>query len=312
MDKISFREAKRLYLEDKVDLFDLLCMANKIREGSKGNRIKLCSIVNAKSGICSEDCKFCAQSSHYKTGVKRYPLLSEEEIFKVAKNARKNKASCFGIVTSGKGINNKKDILNICKAVKNIKKNISGLKCSVSLGIVEKDFLFELKKTGIDLFHHNLETSRDYFPRICSTHTYQERLKTIENAKRIGLKLCSGGIFGLGESRKNRLELAFCLRDLDVDSVPLNFLHPIKGTPLEDAKQMTPQEILRTIAIFRIILPDKDIRICGGRSVNLRSLQPMIFFAGANGMMIGNYLTQAGQDPAVDLEMIEDLGLCVT
>lgn len=308
-NSISYKEAEQLYLNEKMPLFDLLWAANRIRESLKKNKIELCSVVNAKSGICPEDCKFCAQSNHYKTGIKRYPLLSEEEILKAAGNARNNGAACFGIVASGKGIDNKKEILTICKAIKNIKKNLPDLKRSVSLGIIEKDFLLELKNSGVDRFHHNLETSKDYFPKICSTHTYQNRLKTIEDAKKIGFKLCSGGIFGLGEDRRDRLDLAFTLRRLEVDSVPLNFLHPIKGTALEDAAPMSPDEILRIIAIFRIVLPAKEIKVCGGRVVNLRSLQPMIFFAGANGMMIGNYLTQPGQDPAVDLRMIQDLGL---
>lgn len=308
-NNISYKEAERLYLNKNVPLFDLLWVANRIRESFRKNRVELCSVVNAKSGICSEDCKFCAQSSHYKTGIKSYPLLSGEEILKAAVNAKNNKATCFGIVTSGKGINDKKEISTICKAIGKIKKNLPGLKRSVSLGIVNKDLLLEFKNSGVERFHHNLETSKDYFPGICSTHTYQDRLETIEDAKKAGFKVCSGGIFGLGEDRRDRLSLAFALRELDVDSVPLNFLHPIKGTALENAAPMSPDEILRIIAIFRIVLPAKEIKVCGGRVVNLRSLQPMIFFAGASGMMIGNYLTQPGQDPAADLEMIRDLGL---
>lgn len=306
---VSYKEAARLYSGKEVSLPDLLWMANKTREAFKKNRIELCSIVNAKSGMCPEDCKFCAQSGHYKTGAERYPLINEEDILKAAKSARNNRATCFGIVTSGRGIKSRSEILTICKAVKGIKKTFPDLKSSVSLGIIEKDFLLELKKAGLDRLHHNLETSREYFPRICSTHTYKERLKTIEDAIALGFKLCSGGIFGLGEGSRDRLKLAFLLRELEIESVPLNFLHPIKGTPLEGSTPMPPKEILRTIAIFRIILPRGDIKVCGGRVVNLRSLQGMIFFAGASGMMIGNYLTQPGQDPEVDLQLIRDLGL---
>lgn len=306
---ISFKKAMQIYLDDDISIFDLLWAANKIREKFKKNKIELCSIVNAKSGNCPEDCKFCAQSVHHNAGIKKYPLLSEQEILKVAKSANENKATCFGIVTSGKAIKNKKEILSICKAVKNIKREIPFLKCSASLGTIDRQFLLELKKAGLDRFHHNLETSEDYFPKMCTTHTYKERFKVIENAKAVGLKLCSGGIFGLGEDKIDRLKLAFTLRDLEVASVPLNFLHPIKGTALENISPMPVAEILRTIAIFRIILPRQDIKVCGGRVVNLRSAQALIFYAGASGMMIGNYLTQPGQDPQVDLQMLEDLGL---
>ncbi len=308
---ISFKEAKQIYLSKNILLFDLLWAANKVREKFKRNKIELCSIVNAKSGNCSQDCKFCAQSGHNRAEIERYPLLREDEIMNAARSAVENKATCFGIVTSGKEINNAKEISIISAAVRKIKKNIPYLKCSVSLGILDKSFLLELKKAGLDRLHHNLETSEEYFPKMCTTHTYQDRLKTISRAKEMGFQLCSGGIFGLGETKIDRLKLAFTLKAIDVSSVPLNFLHPIKGTALEGAPLMPPGEILRTIAIFRLILPKKDIKVCGGRVVNLRSLQSMIFFAGASGMMIGNYLTQPGREPAADLAMIRDLGLNV-
>lgn len=307
--KTSFKEIKQLYLRDDLPLFDLLWAANKIREKFKKNEVELCSIVNAKSGNCSEDCKFCAQSVRHSTKIERYPLLDEQSILRAAKSARANNATCFGIVTSGKRIRNPKEISNICKTVKMIRAKIPSMKCSVSLGAIDKQFLSGLKKAGVKKIHHNLETSENYFPNVCTTHTYEERLKTLRAARKLGIRLCSGGIFGLGESRTDRLDLAFTLRDLDVDSVPLNFLHPVKGTALEDSMPMAVSEILRTIAIFRLILPKKDIKVCGGRAVNLRSMQSMIFFAGANGMMIGNYLTRAGQDPKTDLKMIKDLGL---
>ncbi|MBI4336078.1 MAG: biotin synthase BioB [Candidatus Omnitrophica bacterium] len=307
---ISRGEAAELY-SDKITLSDLMWMANRVREAFKGNKIELCSVVNAKSGFCPEDCKFCAQSSRHKTDIQTYPLLDEKDIVKAAQSARANKASCFGIVTSGKGVRGKSEIVTIAGALREISASMPGLTRSASLGILDKGALSRLKKAGLERFHHNLETSARYFPKICSTHTYNERLRTIERAKEAGLKLCSGGIFGLGETRRDRIDLAFLLGDLDVDSVPLNFLHPIKGTPLENRPPMTPREILRTIAIYRMILPKKDIKVCGGRVVNLRGLQCMMFFAGSSGMMIGNYLTQPGQDPAADMQMIRDLGLRV-
>jgi len=309
---LSYSESGRLYMDNRTTLFDLMWAADRVRSFFKKDRVKFCSIVNAKSGVCSEDCKFCAQSVYHSTGVKRYPLLKEHEIFKAAKAAYRNKAGCFGIVTSGKGVEGAREIETICKAIKRVKKEFPGLDCSVSLGVLKKDFLLALRRAGADKFHHNLETSEGYFPKICTTHTYKERRETIETAKKAGFKVCSGALFGLGEGRRDRLKLAFLLRDMEIESVPLNFLHPVKGTALEGATPLTPQEILRTVAIFRLILPKRDIKVCGGRAVNLRSLQGMIFFAGANGMMVGNYLTQPGQDPAADLQMIQDLGLRVT
>lgn len=309
---LQYKEAVKLYLKDSLPLFDLLWEANRVREIYKKDRVELCSIVNAKSGSCSEDCKFCAQSGRHRAKVDIYPLLSVEKILRAAESAHANKATCFGIVTSGKSIKRIKEIVAICKAVGRIKKRLPSMKCSVSLGALESGAMKELKMAGADRFHHNLETSEDYFPMICTTHTYKERLRTIEAAKKAKFSICSGALFGLGEARSDRLKLAFLLRDLGIESVPLNFLHPIKGTPLENAKPMPPDEILRTIAIFRLILPEADIKICGGRAVNLRSLQPLIFLAGASGMMIGNYLTQPGQDPKADLQMIRDLGLRVT
>jgi biotin synthase len=294
-----------------LQLPDLLWEADRLRRLHRKNRIELCSIVNAKSGSCSEDCRFCAQSARHKTDIDTYPLLSVDKIVKAADTAHANMASCFGIVTSGRSLKSAKEIASICRAVRGIKERFPAMKCSVSLGVLDKGAMRELKAAGADRFHHNLETSKDFFPRVCTTHTYKERLMTIESAGRAGFSICSGGLFGLGESRSDRLKLALQLRALEVSSVPLNFLHPIKGTSLENARPMPPAEILRTIAMFRLILPKADIKICGGRAVNLRSLQPLIFLAGANGMMIGNYLTQPGQDPASDLQMIRDLGLRV-
>jgi biotin synthase len=292
-----------------LQLPDLLLEANKVRQLHKNNRVELCSIVNARSGSCPEDCKFCAQSGRHKAKIDIYPLVGVEEILKAAGKARGNKATCFGIVTSGRAIKDIRDIKTICRAVGRIKKLFPAMKCSVSLGSVEIKAMKELKMAGADRFHHNLETSENFFPRICTTHTYKERLRTIEAAKKTGFSVCSGALFGLGEKRRDRVSLALLLRDMEIESVPLNFLHPIKGTPLEGARPMPPHEILRTIAIFRLILPKADIKICGGRAVNLRGLQPLIFMAGASGMMVGNYLTQPGQDPALDLQMIKDLGL---
>jgi biotin synthase len=297
-----------LIKEDPQKLFEL---ANKIRIKNRKNIVSLCAIVNAKSGLCAEDCIFCSQSIYHKTDIARYPFLTAERILKKAKEAASIRASCFGIVISGRGLTSDKEISIICSALQLIKQNLSSLHRSASLGIISKDKLLRLKKAGLECLHHNLETSEGFFPNICTTHSYKDRLDTIKAAKEIGLEVCSGGIFGLGENIQDRIALAFAIKELDVASVPLNFLTPIKGTRCETFDCLAPIEILKTIAIFRILLPDKDIKVCGGRNVNLRSLQSMIFYAGASGMMIGNYLTTAGNDPKADLKMIEDLGLRV-
>ncbi len=292
---------------NRKELFKIFYEIENIKEKNGKNKIKTCSIINAKSGRCSENCAFCAQSSFYKTDIETFPLKSSEEILEFAKKLDK-KSERFSIVTSGKGIKTKEEKRKILETIELIKKETS-LKCCVSIGIVEKGFLKELKEAGVTGFHHNLETSRSFFPKICTTHNYEEDIKMIEAAKEIGFYTCSCGIFGLGESWEHRVELAETLKKLDVESLPINFLTPIKGTPLENKNELTPIECLKIIAFFRINFPNKDIRICGGREYNLRQLQPLIFSAGANGVMIGNYLTTKGRKIEDDFEMINDLKL---
>lgn len=300
-------ELEYLFLTDD-DIYDeLLYWANKIRKKFKGSKIKLCSIINAKSGLCSEDCSFCAQSSQSKAKINVYPLVGEDKIIESFKNSKLLKASCFSIVTSGRKVS-KKELKIIGETIKKLclqgEKNISA-----SLGELSEDDLLYLKDCGLKRYHHNLETSERFFPYVCTAHSYSDRLKTLRLVKEAGLKLCSGGIFGLGENWKDRYDLAMTLKRLNVDSVPLNFLNPIKGTPLENAKRLSPREILKIIALFRFVLPEKDIRVCGGREVNLRDLQSWIFYAGANGMMTGGYLTTCGRNPELDRQMIDDLEL---
>lgn len=286
--------------------YDLIASANRIRQTFKGNRIRLCSIINAKSGLCPEDCAFCAQSSRYNTGVKRYPLLDKNTITDSAIAAIKHGAGEFSIVTSGKGISRGREFETIIAAIKEIGKR-TPLETCTSPGILDEDMLVELKEAGLHSYHHNLETARSFFPNICTTHDYDEDVNTVRKAKELGFHVCSGGIFGMGESRAQRIELAMTLRELDVDSIPINFLNPRPGTPLEGADFLTPVECLKIIVAYRFILPNKDIIVCGGREVNLRDLQSLIFAAGANGVMIGNYLTTPGREPEEDLRMIKDL-----
>jgi biotin synthase len=306
---IEIIKGKHLTKNEALNLFDLeiedLCfVAAKLRKKYKGNKVKICSIINAKSGQCSEDCKFCAQSSFNKTDVKVYPLLDTEKIKEVSEKALEN-VGCFGIVSSGNNLNDN-EIDKLCEMFKQHKKTS---RLGVSIGRISDESFRKLKDAGIKRMHHNLETSESFYQNICSTHTYQERIDTLKRAKKFGFELCSGGLFGIGESLKDRIDLAFTLKEIGSDSVPMNFFMPIKGTALQDLSTMKPIEILKTIAIFRIILQIPDIMVCGGREMNLRDLQSWIFQAGANGMMSGGYLTTNGRDIITDKKMINDLGL---
>ena len=284
--------------------------ACRIRDHYNGHGIKLCAIVNAKSGRCPEDCAFCAQSAHHKTQIEAYPLMEPQQILRKAQEAEAMGARRFSIVTSGKALT-EKELEKVIQALRLIKEK-TGLALCASVGMIAQQTALQLREVGLSRYHHNLETAPSFFPHICTTHRYEEDLDTLHNAKEVGLEVCSGGIFGLGESPKQRLELAYTLREMEVDSAALNFLNPIPGTPLEGTQSLTPLEILKSVALFRFILPDKDIRICGGREFGLRDLHPWIFWAGANGIMIGNYLTTKGRDYKADLQMIQDLKLEVT
>lgn len=307
-DTITEDEALELASLSGCDLFDLFSSANRVRERFAGAQIHLCSIINAKSGLCPEDCAFCAQSIRNDAATPVYPLKSPEAIVEAVLEAERNGSSCFGIVTSGKTLESGEELDGICLALRMVRKQ-STVSPSCSLGIIDRDTAVKLKEAGAGAYHHNLETSRSFFPRICSTHDYDEDIATVREAKKAGLRVCCGGIFGMGESMAQRIELACTLRDLDVDSVPMNFLNPIPGTPLAGADYLTPMECLHTIALFRMILPAKRIIICGGRERNLRELQSWIFFAGASGVMIGAYLTTSGRDEARDHLLLRDLGL---
>ena len=286
----------------------LLPITQALREKRFGRRVRLCSIVNAKSGRCAEDCRFCAQSAAWPTGVDEYPLKTPEEIVAEAKQAKPWGAREFSIVTSGKGLKKEAEIEAVCRAVLAIREEAKLLTCA-SLGIVDDRTLARLKAAGLNKFHHNLECAKSFWPKICTTHPWEEDVAVVKRAKALGLEVCCGGIFGLGESWAERTELAETLRELQVDSAPLNFLNPIPGTPLENATWLTPLECLKIIALFRLMLPATRLQVCGGRHLNLRDFQSWIFAAGADGMMIGNYLTTKNRPVEDDLRMIHDLGL---
>ncbi|MBI5394623.1 MAG: biotin synthase BioB [Verrucomicrobia bacterium] len=309
-DAITFAEAARLVeIESSADIHDLLAAANRIREKFKGNKVHLCSIVNAKAGACPEDCRFCAQSAAYDTGSPRHSFVEQEAVIKAASEAHANYAQGLGIVAAWRGLKEGPMLDEVCRAIEALARSGTA-RADASLGIIESQRVADrLKAAGLVVYNHNLETAEEHFPNICTTHTYADRVRTIQFLKHAGIRVCSGGIFGMGETRRHRVQMAFALKELAVDVVPMNFLNPIAGTPFENMTPLAPLEILKTIAVYRFILPRKEIMVAGGREVNLRDLQPMIFVAGASATMIGNYLTTTGQDPKKDLQMIRDLGL---
>lgn len=307
---ISPAEALNLITAPNSELMSLLTAAEKVRRHFHGNKVKLCGIVNAKSGRCSENCSFCAQSAHHKTDCQVYPLMSEQELVASARNAEeKMSATCFSIVTSGKSVHTEVELATIGSALAAVAKETKLNRC-VSLGTLDLEQIKKLKASGLKRLHHNLESAESYFSKICTTHTYQERVRTIKLAQEAGLEVCSGGIFGLGETPAQRIELAFALKELNVQSVPINILNPVAGTPAaKNYQPMTPFEVLKLVAAYRFILPKQDIGIFGGRERSLGTLQPLMFIAGANVTLIGDYLTTKGEAPEKDLQIIRDLGL---
>ncbi|MGR3311622.1 MAG: biotin synthase BioB [Candidatus Brocadiales bacterium] len=289
-------------------IFDLLYWANKIRLKFVGSEITCCGIINAKQGGCQEDCKFCSQSVHYNANVAEFPFVGNDVITASASAAGLTGTSCLGIVTSGYGVNNGYDLERLREAISLLSK-IHGVTPHASVGCLSQDAAKSLARSGLRRINHNLETSSRFFPQICTTHSYNDRVATIKAGKAAGMEICSGGIFGIGEEVEDRVNLAFELKQLDVDSIPLNFLNPISGTPLGNKKPLPPMEILKIVAVYRFIFPDKEIKMAGGREKNLRDLQSWIFYAGANSIIIGNYLTTQGRPPKEDLQMIKDLGL---
>ncbi len=308
-EALTQQEARRIARIKKPEaIMELLFWANEVRHRHKGNTVDLCAIINAKSGRCSEDCTFCAQSSHYPARTQKYPLLSESELLEAAGRARSQGAARFSLVTSGRSLLNPKELERICRVISGLAKKQKISPCA-SLGLLTPELAEALKKAGLVRYHHNLETGPRHYPSICTTHSFSDRLATLRIAREAGFNLCSGGIFGLGETVNDRVEMAFILKEMKVESVPLNFLNPIPGTPLASQAPLPPLEILKSIALFRLILPEADIRTCGGREKALRTLQPLMYLAGCNGTMIGNYLTTEGRSPEVDLQEISDLGL---
>jgi biotin synthase len=296
-------------LENPGDIFDLLSWANRVRDHFKGNKIHLCSIVNIKAGGCSENCRFCAQSASYQTDSPRYGLIESEPVLNAAEEAKTNGVTALGIVAAWRGLDEGPVLDNICERLEELKAS-GKARPDASLGMIKSQKVADrLKAAGLECYNHNLETSRAFFPEVCTTHSYDERIQTIRYLKQAGIKICSGGILGMGETRADRCELAFALKEVGANVVPINVLNPIEGTPFAKRDPLAPLEILKSIACFRLILPKQEIMVAGGRAVNLRDLQSMIFMAGASALMVGNYLTTLNQPVEKDLQMLKDLGL---
>lgn len=288
-----------------LPLTSLMMQANAVRQDSQGNHLQLCSILNAKSGRCREDCKFCAQSSHHHTDVEVYPLRSGERIVQAALAAAKTGSSRFGIVTSGNCLTDT-EVETLVAAIQEIRRRCDIGICG-SLGALEPETLGQLAQAGMTRYHHNIETSRRFYARIVTTHDFDQRLQTIRAAKAVGLEVCSGGIIGLGENWQDRLDMARTLAELEVDSVPINILSPIPGTPLADMEPISVDDVIRTLCLFRLILPGVTLKIAAGREAVLKDRQWQGFLAGANGMIIGGYLTIKGDDLARDVDLIKQI-----
>ncbi|MEI6632516.1 MAG: biotin synthase BioB [Chlamydiota bacterium] len=318
MNKTVLRALSRIRVGERISrvtalslvrapLGDLLRGADALRRECGGNRVALCAITNARSGLCGEDCAFCAQSSRHAAGAPVYPMRGVAALLSAARNARAMGAVRFGVVTSGRAAG-RGDVARVCAAVRAIRR-MGGIIPCASLGEIGEAGAGRLKRAGLSRYHHNLETSPRFFPSACTTHRWADRVRTVRAARRAGLQVCSGGLFGLGETWGDRVDLALALRELGVDSVPLNFLMPVRGTPLGKKRPLPAREALRIIAVFRFVLPLAEIRVAGGRELVLGKMQERIFAAGANAMMVGDYLTAKGRAPGDDLRMLRRLGL---
>lgn len=302
--RLITREEALVLCQEPLD--ELTLTANELRDHFCGNAVDLCTIINGKSGKCSENCKYCAQSAHYNTNIEEYPVLDSGEILKEAQYNEAKGILRFSIVTSGRTLLDD-ELKTLCDSYRIMKENCRLSLCA-SHGLLTLPQFQQLKAAGVSRYHNNLETSRRFFPHICTTHTYDDKIRTIRDARTAGMDICSGGIIGLGETMEDRIDMAFDLRNLGVKSIPLNILNPIKGTPLENNKILEKEEILRTVALFRFILPDSAVRLAGGRG-QLDDKGKTAFQAGANAAISGDMLTTAGISIQDDLAILKNLQL---
>jgi biotin synthase len=303
---LTREDALAVLRADEDDFMEIIAAAYRLRRKAFGRRVNLHVIQNARSGACSENCGFCSQSAASHADIDRYPLRSVDELVAGARQAAGMGAVKYCVVTSGRAPTG--DVVEtICEAARLIRAEGLTLSICISLGLATDEQLCRLAEAGVNRYNHNLETARRYFPHICNTHSYDDRLATVRKAKDAGLEICCGGIIGLGETLEDRVDLALALRELGVDSIPVNFFNPRPGTPLESMPPLTALEALRALAMFRLVNPRTDIRAAGGREICLGPLQPLALFA-ANSIFTEGYLTTPGQGYARDLEMIKGLG----
>lgn len=304
-DMLSSAEAESILAAPDTELLSLLDAAYRVRHRHFGNQVQLYLLMNAKSGLCPEDCHYCSQSKVSEAEIPKYNLLSRDKLLDGARVAAERQAKTYCIVISARGPNERE-----MKAVEQIVPQIKAehdLKICACLGLLTPDQAERLKACGVDRVNHNLNTGEAYYGEICTTHGYADRVDTLKAVREAGMEMCSGGIIGMGEQPSDVVQMAIELRDLGVHSIPVNFLNAIEGTPLEGKGDLTPQYCLKVLAMFRLVCPDREIRIAGGREIHLRSLQPLGLYA-ANSIFVGDYLTTKGQEPTADYEMIRDMG----
>ncbi len=306
-ERISLEEARGVLELEGAELQAAIAESSRLRERRHGRSVNLCWIVNARSGHCDQDCAFCSQSSRSRAEIRKHQMLAPEEIVRDSRRAAEAGAVRYSIVASGSAMRPGRDLDRVLEAADRIVEE-TGLAVCASLGVVEPPVLRALKDAGVSRYHHNLETAESFWPRVCGTRPWEGSRRVIREAKGNGLETCCGGIFGLGESSEQRIELLEEVRRLDVDSTALNFFVPVAGTPLEDLDELEPLDCLRITVAARMMMPEVDVRICGGRERNARELQAWLLPAGASGLMVGGYLTTGGRPVEEDLRMIADSG----
>jgi biotin synthase len=307
--EIDRAEARGILESSDVELLDLLAAAWRVRHRHFGTTVQLFFLMNAKSGLCPEDCGYCSQSKVSDAEIPKYNLLSAPKLLEAAELAAERQSKTFCIVISARAPT-QREVDFVCQITPEIKRR-HGLNICACLGLLTPDQARQLAAAGVDKVNHNLNTSERYYGEVCTTHTYADRVATLEACRAAGLSLCSGGIMGMGETHDDLIDMAFDLRAMRVESIPLNFLNAIDGTPLEDTSRLTPRDCLRGLALMRLVNPASEIRIAGGRELHLRSLQPLGLYA-ANSIFVGDYLTTKGQLPEEDYRMISDMGFTVT
>lgn len=308
-ESLTREQALSILKAPDVDVLSILSAGFRIRHQHFGKSVQLYFLMSAKSGLCPEDCHYCSQSKISEAPVPKYNILKRDDLLEAARLASERGAKTYCLVISARGPNERE--LNAVEQIVPEIKDKYGLDICACLGLLSREQADRLKACGVDRVNHNLNTSEDHYADICTTHTYADRVQTLQHVKDAGMEMCSGGIIGMGEKHEDIVSMAFDLRDLGVQSIPLNFLNAIEGTPLQTKDELTANDCLRALAMFRFVNPDRELRISGGREIHLRSLQPLGLYV-ANSLFVGDYLTTKGQAPQEDYDMIRDLGFEVT